>query len=307
MEVLQRIVPYLFVIVQILLNISIQQDLNIHQIKLFPRNTESCDNSMIMKSEFLLESFNVSSIYECLHICLVVNQQHVCQINISKHVNPVTMMMMMRMRMIIQCHCSNVTSQYVILFPNRYLQCTNLSDLSQMKLYYRSDYVWNNMSSLERPLLFYSLDDVSELMNLGRLDSIRYSLQWKIGGGGYFDCPWKNGGRRKMIRLEPSQQPWLQVAHNLSLSSVGGFTWMIWFKKRDPSSSAMPLLENTDGWNQDFWMWNHDTAERLHINVNQKMFAVSNKFNQDTWNHLSVRVGSGVFDVFVNGTRCWHI
>jgi hypothetical protein len=82
---------------------------------------------------------------------------------------------------------------------------------------------------MRKPILFYPLDDVSETRNIGELYFMNYSAVW-MSGRGYFNCSWNNN-KRKLLRLIPSDDPWLSVIHDLRSNISKEFTVSIWFRK----------------------------------------------------------------------------
>jgi hypothetical protein len=129
-----------------------------------------------------------------------MSEQHeVCQMKISQQQDgKITQ---------IQCDHSTIRSRYLISFPNRYLQCLTNIDRN-MKIYYRSDGVWSNLTNIERPLLFYALDDVSGVMNIGSLDMNKYTARWMTSSTGRCNCSWNDatsGVRPRLMTFVPTE------------------------------------------------------------------------------------------------------
>ncbi len=155
------------------------------------------------------------------------------------------------------------------------------------------------------PLLFYAFDDVSGTRNLGSLgDEDRYAAQW-MNGSGHFDCPWTVSGRQNVMRMIPSERPWLQIIHNLSLSGTNGFTLMIWFKQNIPATPPMPIVDSMIGENMVSWnMWIFPTGSQILSGFypSSAVESVQNSLYATTWNNLATRVSSNVLSVSVNGS-----
>jgi hypothetical protein len=158
------------------------------------------------------------------------------------------------------------------------------------------------------PLLFYALDNVSGTMNLGNLGGEdRYTAQW-INGGGYFDCSWgsndPNSKRPKLMRLVPSENPWLQIVHNISLNISNGYTTMIWFKKADPTTPAIPLLDGMNGANSVTWcMWIWSTATQLDYDPGGAPLLHSDTLYTTSWNNMAGQESANSYSTYVNGTQ----
>jgi hypothetical protein len=199
------------------------------------------------------------------------------------------------------CTCSKVIAGYLALFSRRYTECS--SGVGQHSIFSREDRPARaDLSSVGAPLLFFALDDVSEVTNLGSLDPAKYAPRW-VKGSGHFDCP-KNAGA-KLMRLIPSESPLLQLVHDLNLSPLTGYTVMIWFKKRDPNTSQFPMLDNSavQGTQYAWHMWNWPGANQVYWWNNAGGFAVPDVFNQAEWNHMAMRVKNGVVMGDVNGRQ----
>jgi hypothetical protein len=192
----------------------------------------------------------------CLIQCFLVNQSDICQTYRSNELGQTAL----------QCSFTLISMKYLFLFPLRYLQCVDINKYEIIHIYYRNDGFGNNLINIPKPLLFYPLDHVSGINNLGSLNEKWNSVDW-VNGKGYFDCSLDNKmNQMKMLRLNSSDNPWLRVIHNISSLLNDELSVMIWFKKSDPLQYPMPLLEGMSGSNNDtltWHLWNYPNLKDL--------------------------------------------
>jgi hypothetical protein len=164
------------------------------------------------------------------------------------------------------------------------------------------------MNESKLPLVFYALDDVSGTRNLGSLGGEdRYSAQW-INGSGHFDCPSiaSNLQRPNLMRLVPTDCPWLHIVHNISLTISNGYTVMIWFKKRDPTTPQMPMVDGMlDSSNSAFTynMWIYPSAQTLNLDARGGAIRPADPLYAMEWNNVAMRVSAASVSGNLNGTQ----
>lgn len=179
------------------------------------------------------------------------------------------------------------------LFPKRYLQCVTGGD-APVNVYYRADLLQANIASAVKPLLFYALDDVSGIANIGSLNGDAYNPRWDQGTG-RFDCPLYPLGstqRPLLMSLRPADSPILRVVHNLNLPLDPGFTVMVWFKKSSPSVTNVPILDSTWGNEVNFaWhIWVFPASNNLYWYYAPQGIDAAGLYDQLGWNQMTMRV-----------------
>jgi hypothetical protein len=273
------------------------------------QQTSFCNDgsTAILSERVVVTVSNVSSKVECLIVCFLAGGGEVCQFYNTNNSS------------VKLCGCTLVPARYLLAFPQRYLQCINNSQSTGSSnnnsihwIFYRSDRLWSNWSS--PPLLFYALDDVSGTINLGSLGGVgnRYSAQWMNGSSGHIDCPWSgddsSSSRPKLLRFVPSESPWLAVVHNLTLSLSPGYTWMVWFKKRDPTTTLEPILDAMLGAAggpsaYKWFIWNNPSASTLMFYfASGTIIYLDGAFTPTSWNNVVMRIGGSNMSSLVNGT-----
>jgi hypothetical protein len=80
------------------------------------------------------------------------------------------------------------------------------------------------------------------------------------------------------------------------------FTWMIWFKKRDPTLQVMPMIETMLGGSLLLHMWNDGGVNSLYCHVGNQLVTMSTQFDGKTWNHFAVSVNGNMATLVMNGT-----
>jgi len=202
------------------------------------------------------------------------------------------------------CSCSSVQANYFNLFPTRYLQCVSNS----VDVFYRTDRLSANWATLTKPLLFYALDDVSGITNIGTVDAASSTPVW-LRGQGYYDCQFRDSNaspsRPKLMRLVPAEQPLLRIIHNLPLTADKGYSAMAWFKKRDPSVGQLPIIDGTqlNEATYSWHMWNWVETYQIYWYHAKKTLFLDNVIDQAGWNHQTMRVQGNSFLGDINGKQ----
>ena len=232
----------------------------------------------------------------CNALCFVLGDDEVCQVKESGGGYW-------------QCAQTFVAARHLLAFPRRYLQCGDGS--SPSKIFYRVDrgVLWpGNLSLSQLPLLFHALDSVSGEMNLGTLGGGGYSAVWK-NGVAHYNCSVPGGGAAAMLRMFPSESPWLQVWHNLTsttLSLAGGFTVMVWSRKRLATTTNNPILDVTENgfgaFSYTWHIWNYPSASQYGWSFHGGVLASG--ADQTSWTHTSMRIAANkTLFADVNGMR----
>ncbi len=102
--------------------------------------------------------------------------------------------------------------------------------------------------------------------------------------------------------MVPSEYPWLQIVHKMSLSS---FTTMIWFKKKDPTLTKMPAIEGMAGGNS-MLAWNkmaYPNATQLYwFYGDSSLKSTSLLYETTNWASMTMQLSGGSLRAVVNGT-----
>jgi len=141
----------------------------------YPQEDAFCSGKSRIHSRFYKSKVaRVSKVSECITHCSRTGHSGVIQLTGANDSGR-------------DCTCSSVPVQYMKLVPKRYLHCVTGGDPT-VDIYYRSDLIPANVASMVKPLLFYALDDVSGITNIGSLTGDAYNARFDQGTG-HFDCP----------------------------------------------------------------------------------------------------------------------
>jgi hypothetical protein len=197
-----------------------------------------------------------------------------------------------------KCTTSPVPGKYFNAFPNRYLDTVKGHALEVFEVYYN---IPSDDSFKKIPILFYSLDDLSQNINLGSLDAVKYSLDMGPTAS-YYECQF-TPGQTKVLRLNPANKFLIQIPHVTSIpfTSSSNFTLLTWMKKFNLNDFG-PLIEATSSGHTvaEWWMWNWKSPNEMHPRFGREPYLVIPSVNIHEWNFIAMRVNGTTLDLFVN-------
>jgi hypothetical protein len=245
-----------------------------------------------LKAPFIQNDFQIlPTREECFRFCFEKSLNDVCQISHEIFGSNG-----------FKCSISSARSKYIKEFPGRYVEVKN--DRATTTIYEIYYYDVGDVLPSARPILFYPLDNVSKNTNLGKLGSMKYSLDMGPTTPRYeCDAPFS---KHKFLRFSPRDKFLIQIPNvgSIPFNNPQHFTMIVWIKKMNANQQA-PLIEATSSNHTviEWWLWIHDKANKLH-----PLFARRDGLKSDTlkiheWNVIAFRVNDNTLDLFVNHNK----